>query len=129
MSTLHASLAALALAFAGMAALAFAMDRHYEQLTGARELPAGLGLRLRCLGVPLLALALIPALQAWGGSVGTVAWLGFVSAGALTAVALISANARWAVRLAWLAGLAAVADLAWMVFGFAFGFGTSGWFR
>ncbi len=116
MSTLHASLAALALAFAGMAALAFAMDRHYEQLTGARELPARRGPQLRGLGTALLALALVPVVSGWGGTVGTVAWLGFVSAGALMAVALISAHARWAARLAWLAGVLAVADFAWIGF-------------
>lgn len=66
MSTLHASLAALALAFAGMAALAFAMDRHYEQLTGARELPARCGPQLRGLGTALLALALVPVVSGWG---------------------------------------------------------------
>lgn len=125
MSTLHASLAALALAFAGMAALAFAMDRHYEQLTGARELPARRGPQLRGLGTALLALALVPVVSGWGGTVGSVAWLGFVSAGALMTVALISAHARWAARLAWLAGVLAVADLAWIVFSF----GTTGFFR
>lgn len=125
MSTLHASLAALALAFAGMAALAFAMDRHYEQLTGARELPGGRGLQLRCLGVPLLAAAFLPAFVTWGGTAGTVAWLGFVSAGALMAVALISVHARWAARLAGLAGMLAAADLIWVVSGF----GTTGFFR
>ena len=40
MNELPACLLSLALAFAGMAALAFAMERHYEQLTGARALPA-----------------------------------------------------------------------------------------
>ena len=73
----------------------------------------------------LLALALVPVVSGWGGTVGTVAWLGFVSAGALMAVALISAHARWAARLAWLAGVLAVADLAWIVFSF----GTTGFFR
>ncbi len=108
-----------------MAALAFAMDRHYEQLTGARELPARRGPQLRSLGTALLALAIVPVVSGWGGTVGSVAWLGFVSAGALMAVALISAHARWAARLAWLAGVLAVADLAWIVFSF----GTTGFFR
>ncbi|MEG2050341.1 MAG: DUF3325 family protein, partial [Comamonas sp.] len=34
MSMLQAALAAWALAWAGMTALAFAMERHYQQLTG-----------------------------------------------------------------------------------------------
>lgn len=125
MSTLHASLAALALAFAGMVALAFAMERHYEQLTGARELPAGRGRQLRCLGVPLLALSLLPAFWAWGATAGTVAWLGFLSCGALAAVALIGVHARWTARLACLATVVVAADLVW----FFSRFGTSGLFR
>ncbi|MDR0201982.1 MAG: DUF3325 domain-containing protein [Delftia acidovorans] len=118
MSTLHASVMALALAFSGMAALAFAMDRHYEQLTGARELPVRRGLLLRCLGAALLAACLLPVLRTWGPTVGTVAWLGFVSAGALAAVAGISAHARWAARMACMAAALAAVDLAWLVSGF-----------
>lgn len=125
MSTLNASITALALAFAGMAALALAMDRHYEQWTGARELPPGRALQLRCLGVPLLAASFVPAWLAWGATAGTVAWLGFVSAGALLAVALISWRARWAARLAGLAGVLAGAAWVWGVSSF----GTTGFFR
>ena len=47
MSTLIASLLALALAFAGMVALSFAMDRHFEQLTRRRETPRPLRALLR----------------------------------------------------------------------------------
>ena len=90
MNTLVASLLALALAFAGMAALSSAMDRHYEQLTRRRETPRLLRVGLRALGSLLIALALAPCLIAWGGSVGVVVWLGFLSAGALCVALLLA---------------------------------------
>lgn len=90
MTTTTASLLSLALAFAGMAALSAAMDRHYEQLTRRRETPRLLRVVLRALGSLLIALALAPCVLAWGGSVGTVVWLGFVSAGALCVVLLLA---------------------------------------
>ena len=113
MSAWHASLLSLALAFSGMAALAFAMERHYGQITMARELTAAHAVQLRCLGVPLLAAAAVPCVWAWGATVGSVAWLGFLSAGAIGCVVAISAAPRWAARVAWLLGPAAVLALAW----------------
>lgn len=83
MSTWQASLMALALAVGGMAGLAFAMDRHYAQLTQRREAPARHRHALRWGGAALLSLAAMPCVAAWGGSAGAVAWLGFLSAGAL----------------------------------------------
>ncbi|MOA03546.1 hypothetical protein D3C78_1230570 [compost metagenome] len=111
MSALHASLLSLALAFAGMAALAFAMERHYAQLTGAHALPPARP--LRCLAVPLLLAALLPCVWAWGATVGSVAWLGFLSAGAMGCAAMISAVPRWAARAASAVGPVAVLVLAW----------------
>ena len=114
MNELPACLLSLALAFAGMAALAFAMERHYEQLTGARALPAQRHWQLRCLGAALLLAALLPCVWGWGATVGCVAWLGFVSAGALGCVAGISAAPRWAARAAWAFGPGALLALAWV---------------
>lgn len=111
MSPLHASFLALALAFAGMAALAFAMDRHHRQLTGAPETPPARRRLLRCAGALLLAAAGIPCIWAWGATVGTVAWLGWLSAGALGAVGLVSAAPRVAAGAACAAALAAVLGL------------------
>lgn len=116
MSELLAGLLSLALAFAGMAALAFAMERHYEQLTGARALPVSRQRQLRCLGAALLLAALLPCIWAWGATVGSVAWLGFLSAGAVGCVVAISAAPRWAARAAGLCGSGAVLalGLAWV---------------
>ena len=96
MNALQASMLAFALAFAGMVTLAFAMERHHEQLTGAMEISRARSRLLRCAGLLLLAVAAMPCLQAWGFSVGFVAWLGWLSIGALLVVGLISAVARGA---------------------------------
>lgn len=102
MSTLHASLMALALAFGGMAGLAFAMDRHYAQLMQRREAPARHQHALRWGGAALLVLAAVPCEGAWGGSVGAVAWLGFLSAGALPVAWLLPYRPHF---VAWAAAL------------------------
>ncbi len=111
MNALQASMLAFALAFAGMVTLAFAMDRHHEQLTGAMEISRARSRLLRCAGALMLAVAIVPCLRAWGFSVGVVAWLGWLSIGALLAVALISAAARWAAAACC---ILAAAALAWV---------------
>lgn len=114
MNTLQASFLALVLSFTGMAALAFAMDRHYEQLTGRYEQSAAQRWLLRCLGAAALVAAIFPCVAAWGTTVGAVAWLGWISVAALVAVVLISAAPRWAALVASLGGLGALPWLAWL---------------
>ena len=97
-----------------MTALAFAMDRHHEQLTGKRSIVRSRALSLRCAGAFMLLLSAVPSIQLWGSTVGCVAWLGFVSVGALLAVAGISFNARWTLRGAVLALLASVIACVWL---------------
>lgn len=105
MNTGLAFLVSWALALAGMAALALAMDRHHEQLTGARTLPRHRAAWLQLLGGLLLAAALVPCVQTWGASVGPLAWLGCMSAGALA----VTWGLSWASRgLACLAVVVAV---------------------
>lgn len=106
MTTWFASLLGLALAYAGMAGLGFAMDRHHEQLTQLRETPARRRVLLRIGGAALLVVAAVPCVIAWGATVGPVAWLGFLSAGALPVALMLPYRPRGA---AWLAGAAAVA--------------------
>lgn len=107
---------ALALAYSGMAGLCLAMDRHHGQVWGGDATPARRrGLRIA--GSALLALALLPCLAAWGTSVGIVAWLGFLSAGALLLVALLPYAPRLTPVLGAGAGLLALAALglqAWV---------------
>ncbi|BEP70193.1 MULTISPECIES: DUF3325 domain-containing protein [unclassified Variovorax] len=106
MTTAWASLLGLALAYAGMSCLSFAMDRHHEQLTRGREVPARRRTGLRVIGALLLVAAVVPCVMAWGPTVGTVAWLGFLSAGALPVALLLPYRPR---AVAWGAGAAAVA--------------------
>jgi hypothetical protein len=100
------------LAFSGMGGLGFAMDRHYEQLTQLREVPGRHRLLLRGAGVVLLAAAIFPCLLAWGSSVGVVAWLGFLSAGALPLALLLPYLPRAAAVAAAFAAVAGVGGLA-----------------
>ena len=72
-------LAVLALSYAAMAAVSLSMERHQEQVMG-KAFPA---LPLRLGGWALLAVALVPAIGAWGTSVGILAWLGFLTFAAL----------------------------------------------
>ncbi len=103
MNTGLAFLLSWALALAGMAALALAIDRHHGQLSRRRAV------LLQVAGVLLLAAAVVPCVQAWGGTVGTVAWLGCLSAGALAVTWGLSVSPR---TVAWLALLAAPVALA-----------------
>ncbi|MGB3068648.1 MAG: DUF3325 domain-containing protein [Ottowia sp.] len=105
MNMLHASFLAWLLSFGGMAALAFAMDRHYEQLTGRREVPARRRAALRCAGALLLAGVVPPSVLGWSASVGAVATLGFWSLGALAAAGLMSWSPRYTARVAVAASL------------------------
>lgn len=73
------TVAVLALCHAGMAAVSLSMARHQEQVYGK----AFAALPLRFGGWALLAVALVPAIAAWGTSVGILAWLGFLTFAAL----------------------------------------------
>lgn len=112
MTTVWASLLGFALAYAGMASLSFAMDRHHEQLTRGREVPARRRTALRVIGAVLLVAAVAPCMMAWGRTVGLVAWLGFLSAGALPVALLLPYRPR---AVAWGAGAAAVVGGAGLV--------------
>lgn len=94
-----APLAALALAFAGMAGLALAMDRHHEQVTGRAEVPRTRRLVLRWVGGLLLALSQAACIVAWGATVGVTAWCGFLTAGGLLVGVLMTYAPRLAPRV------------------------------
>ncbi|WP_454256596.1 DUF3325 domain-containing protein [Pseudomonas sp. Marseille-Q8238] len=95
----------LALSYAGMAGLSLGMNRHAAQVWPKKKLtPFGQrGLRLG--GWLLLALALLPCLWTWGVSVGIVAWIGLIGAGALLLVLLLAYRPRPAAALAGLSAL------------------------
>ncbi len=94
LTTLH--LAILVLAGIGFGALAFATDRHGEQLLGRMPAPQW-RLLARVLGWVMLAVALALGIVAWGSGVGITVWLGWLTiAGASIAFAL----PRWQARKA-----------------------------
>lgn len=91
-------LGALALCYAGMAALALAMDRHHQQWRGKDASPAARHV-LRAAGALLLAAALWPCVVLWGVGAGLVGWAGFLTAGALMLAFLLPYGARLAAVL------------------------------
>lgn len=116
MNALYASAVALGLSWGGMAALAFAMDRHYEQLTGCDDVPALQRVTLRTAGGLFLVAVFAPATLAWSASVGVVAALGFWSLGALLAAGLMT----WSPRLlAWGSASVALPSLCAVILGLA----------
>lgn len=98
MSLSLAVLLAIALCYAGMAGLCLAMDRHHSQVWKAKA-PTRQRL-LRVAGWLLLALAVWPCVQIWGGAVGPVVWCGMLSVGAFTLVLLLPYRPRIAALLA-----------------------------
>jgi hypothetical protein len=102
---------ALALAYAGMAGLCLAMERHHKQVWRRHAAPAA-ARRLRYGGALLLALALWPCLAGWGASVGPLLWLGVLSAGALPLALLLPYAPRLVPRSAALALAVALLALA-----------------
>lgn len=113
MTTLMASLLAWALAFAGMLALALAMERHHAALNSCLSMTPWRCRMLRTSGLLLLAAAAGPCVQAWGTPVGMVAWLGFLSASALLTVAGLAVVPRVVAVAASAAALIALGVWFW----------------
>lgn len=111
MSAWFSVLLPLLLCYAGMAGLSLAMPRHQRQVWPSVALTPSYRKALRGLGAVLLALALLPCIAAWGVSVGTVLWLGYLSAGAMGLVVLLPYRPRSAALLAGVAVLVAVPAL------------------
>lgn len=103
-------LCALGLAYAGMASLSLAMDRHHGQVFGRDPAPT-LRRALQLAGSVLLALAIWPCVAGWSATVGVVAWLGFLSAGALGVALLLPYAPKLLFRSSLLAAVAALAGL------------------
>ncbi|WAH65058.1 DUF3325 domain-containing protein [Xanthomonas hortorum] len=113
MGGLITALLGTALCHAGMLALAVAMHRHYEQLTGRRTAPVTQRWLLRSIGTCLLFAALVLCVLGWGGTVGTMLWLGFLSVGALWAALGLAYAPRWSAWLALLLGCVACVVIGW----------------
>ncbi|CAD7713509.1 hypothetical protein LMG31884_06440 [Xanthomonas hydrangeae] len=115
MGGLMTALLGTALCHAGMLALAVAMHRHYEQLTGLRTAPITQRWLLRSTATYLLFAALVLCVLDWGGTVGTTLWLGFLSVGALWAALGLAYAPRWSAWLALLLGCVACVVIGWRV--------------
>lgn len=104
---MHALLLAsmFAATLGGFCALSLAMDRHSEDVFGRGRTPGRWRRWLQWSGAALLCLSLGASLQAAGGVLGWVLWLGALTAAALATVALLGCVPR---RLHWI-GAAAVA--------------------
>ena len=87
------ALAPFILAFAGFAALALAMQRHHRALFG-RAPGRGTASALRLAGAGGLAAALWACAESWGWAIGSVAWVGVLSAAALAVVLLLALAGR-----------------------------------
>ncbi len=101
----------LALSYVAMAAVSMSMSRHQGQVTG-REMPPNASLAYRLGGWSLLAVALAPAVFAWGISVGILGWLGVLTFAALglgLQFTYAPRSVMWSVPVA-----ALVAGLAWL---------------
>ena len=103
-------LCALGLTYAGMASLSLAMDRHHGQVFG-RDAAPSVRRALQLAGSVLLALAIWPCVAGWSATVGVVAWLGFLSAGARAVALLLPYAPQLLFRSSLLAAVAALAGL------------------
>jgi hypothetical protein len=106
MSLLASSMLVLVLTYAGMAGLCMAMNRHYQQATGRHELAPHHRSTLRLTACVLLLISLRVSINGLGPGVGWVAWLGYVTAGALLVAGLWAWRPRLAVASAAVGGIA-----------------------
>lgn len=97
MMTFTTAIAATAFCYAGMTALASAMDRHHADISAPATTPRRLA---QAVGGMLLALAWLPCAQASGASVGSAAWCGFLGVGATLVALTLSYRPRSARLLA-----------------------------
>ncbi|CAM3358292.1 DUF3325 domain-containing protein [Cupriavidus taiwanensis] len=114
------ALAAFALSLAGFAALALSLERHHADIHGRGSMPArGAVARLRLAGAVALALAWALHVAAQGGPLGTVAWVGTLTASAIAVALGLSYAPRAVQRL--LPGMALVglagAGAGWLLAG------------
>lgn len=93
-----------AASLAGFCALSLAMDRHSEDVFGRGSTPGPWRRWLQLGGTVLLCVSLGASLQAMGGAIGWVLWLGALTAAALATVGLLACAPR---RFHWIASVAA----------------------
>jgi len=97
---LMATLVAALLCHAAMMALSLAMGRHYEQLTGQREVPARRRHLLRASGWALLLLAAFVCIRSFDIGVGLTLWCALLSVAALAVACGLTYRPRQSARMA-----------------------------
>lgn len=101
---LLATLTSFLFAYAGMASLCLAMDRHYEQLTRQREVPATRRRLARGVGWIFLLLSLILAVQVWTVGAGLAFWCALLMLAALS----VACGMTYLPRITAISGVGAV---------------------
>lgn len=92
------TMTALAIAYAGFAAISLAMARHHRQTFG-RSPTVYLVAGLRIVGWVALGLSLMTSILLSGWAIGTITWLGILSAAGLAWIFLHSASPRFALAI------------------------------
>lgn len=105
---------AFALAFAAFSAIALGTERHSKQVFG-RQAASTVRHTLTTAGWMLLLASLLPALAARGPSIGSLAWLGYLSIASVAIGLMLSYRPR-PLRFA-APALLVLAVLAWGVAG------------
>ena len=114
MNMLSLDFLAFALAFAAFSAIALGTERHSKQVFGRHPTPAARH-TLTAAGWILLLASLPPALAARGPSIGSLAWLGYLSVASIGIGLMLSYRPR-PLRFA-APALLGLAVLAWGVAG------------
>jgi len=105
-------LAALASAATGFTGLSLAMSRHWEGQHGRGSEPTPVQLRwLRLLGIAGLLVSLLACLFVWGSAQGWVAWVGMLTAAALSLALTLTYAARAVMRVGYAAAGLTLATL------------------
>lgn len=93
--------AGAALAYGGLAAMSFTMDRHYADIHGrGKELDSRARARIRLLAWISLALSFVACIAAQGWHTGPVLWCGVLTATAVVLTLLLQYAPRRAIGLA-----------------------------
>ncbi|AMR82281.1 DUF3325 domain-containing protein [Cupriavidus nantongensis] len=112
------ALAAFALSLAGFAALALSLERHHADIHGRGSMPSrGAVARLRVVGAVALALAWALHIAAQGGPMGTVSWVGTLTASAIAVALGLSYAPRAVQRLLPGVALVGLAGAGWLLAG------------
>lgn len=108
MSHVLSSVAAWALCYAGMTALALTLNRHYAQMMGPSAPSQAKRIALRVVGWLFLTASLIPVWKDWQEGIGLVAWCGLLTLAASLVAWLLPYLPRFVAGSAVTSGVVAI---------------------